>query len=202
MEGNGDWAGALGALEGWCAGAAGGAGAAGAAPGAAAAGGGLGAAFGAVAVGGTFDRLHAGHRLLLAAAALAVREGGTLYLGVSADTLLEGKAHRDLIQGYAERAAAAEAFVRAVHPGLLVAAGPLEDPREPPLAATLREMEALVVSRETTGGADWIQGVRRDLGFAPLRVLVVGLVGGGEGGAKLSSTALREEEAAQGRGPS
>ena len=140
--------------------------------------------------------------LLLAAAALAVREGGTLYLGVSADTLLEGKAHRDLIQGYAERAAAAEAFVRAVHPGLLVAAGPLEDPREPPLAATLREMEALVVSRETTGGADWIQGVRRDLGFAPLRVLVVGLVGGVEEGTKLSSTALREEEAAHGRGPS
>jgi len=154
-------------------------------------------------VGGTFDRLHAGHRLLLAAAALAVREGGTLYLGVSADALLEGKAHRDLIQGYAERAAAAEAFVRAVHPGLQVAAGPLEDPREPPLAATLREMEALVVSRETTGGADWIQGVRRDLGFAPLRVLVVGLVGGGaEEGTKLSSTALREEEAAHGQGPS
>jgi len=153
-------------------------------------------------VGGTFDRLHAGHRLLLAAAALAVREGGTLYLGVSADALLEGKAHRDLIQGYAERAAAAEAFVRAVHPGVQVAAGPLENPREPPLAATLREMEALVVSRETTAGADWIQGVRRDLGFAPLRVLVVGLVGGGGEGTKLSSTALREEEAAHGRGPS
>jgi pantetheine-phosphate adenylyltransferase len=83
-----------------------------------------------------------------------------------------------------------------------VAAGPLENPREPPLAATLREMEALVVSRETTAGADWIQGVRRDLGFAPLRVLVVGLVGGVEEGTKLSSTALREEEAAHGRGPS
>ena len=158
--------------------------------------GGGGAAFAAVAVGGTFDRLHAGHRLLLAAAALAVGEGGTLYLGVSADGLLEGKKHRELIQSYAERAAAAEAFVRDVNPSARVAAGPLEDPAEPPLAATLREMDALVVSHETVGGAEWIQGVRRDRGLKPLEVLVVGLVAQGHaaGGEKISSTALREAE--------
>ena len=158
------------------------------------------AAYAAVAVGGTFDRLHAGHRLLLAAAALAVAEGGTLYLGVSADGLLEGKKHRELIQGYAERAAAAEAFVRDVNPSARVAAGPLEDPAEPPLAATMREMGALVVSQETVGGAEWIQGVRRDRGLKPLEVLVVGLVGQGHaaGGDKISSTALREAESGRG----
>ena len=44
-----------------------------------------------VAVGGTFDRLHAGHRLLLASAAACVAAGGTAYVGVTGDSLLVSK---------------------------------------------------------------------------------------------------------------
>ena len=45
--------------------------------------------FAAGAVGGTFDRLHAGHRLLLATAAAAT--DGVLYVGVTGDSLLRKK---------------------------------------------------------------------------------------------------------------
>jgi len=161
-----------------------------------------------VAVGGTFDRLHAGHRLLLAAtAALA---GRTAYLGVTDDALLAGKANRALLQPLAARRDAAAAFLRSVRPGLAVTSGVLSDPSAPTAAETDAGMQALVVSRETLAGAQAINAGRAHRGFAPLAVAVVGLVhGGGRGGGggdgsgggqgtdgKLSSTQLREREAA------
>jgi phosphopantetheine adenylyltransferase len=162
-----------------------------------------------VAVGGTFDRLHAGHRLLLAATALAARE--RVFAGVTADALLAGKARRELLQPYAERAAAAESYSRRVRPSLQVRTGALRDPKEPTQAELDPDMRALVVSRETVRGGEAINEGRRARGFAPLELVVVGLVGDGGGGGggggdddggdcvdvagKISSTALREQEA-------
>ena len=59
------------------------------------------------------------------------------------------------------------------------------------------EMEALVVSRETTKGADEINAWRAEHGSRPLTIVVVDLVGnqGSAGSNKLSSTRLRHEEA-------
>jgi phosphopantetheine adenylyltransferase len=65
------------------------------------------------------------------------------------------------------------------------------------MAAEIEEIEALVVSEETTKGADAINVARRERGFAPLAVVTVGLVGGQDVASKLSSTALRQAEAAQ-----
>ena len=170
-----------------------------------------------VAVGGTFDRLHAGHRLLLAATALAAQRH--VFAGVTSDALLANKARRELLQAYEERAAAAERYCLRVRPGLSVRTGALRDPKEPTQAELDPEMQALVVSRETVRGGEAINEGRRARGFAPLELVVVGLVGGGgEGGGggggeaggggggddendtvdvagKISSTALREREA-------
>lgn len=44
---------------------------------------GLPLSFRRVAVGGTFDRLHAGHELLLAATALVAQQGGYVFVGVT-----------------------------------------------------------------------------------------------------------------------
>jgi len=154
-------------------------------------------------VGGTFDRMHAGHRLLLATASAVTRSGDspTVFIGVTGDVLLTNKRHRDLIESYEVRASKAASFVAKTRPPtspLLIECGPLDD--GPPLAATVRDMRALVVSRETLKGGEAIQEARRDAGFPPLRVCVVGLVKGRAGkgrgdDGKVSSTALRADAA-------
>ena len=154
-------------------------------------------------MGGTFDRMHAGHRLLLATASAVTRsrDAPTVYVGVTGDVLLRNKRHRDLIEPYEARATAAASFVAKTRPPtapLAVKCGPLDD--GPPLAATVADMRALVVSRETLAGGEAIQEARKDAGLAPLRVTCVGLVKGragkgrGEDG-KVSSTALRADAA-------
>lgn len=149
-----------------------------------------------VAVGGTFDRLHAGHRLLLAATALAAAR--RVYVGVTADELLAKKAHREWLQPYEARCAAALGFMRAVRPTLDAEAGALRDPAAPTQAELDPGMEALVVSRETLAGGEAINRGRAARGFAPLRLLVVGVVGERADGSKLSSSELRERDAAAG----
>ena len=166
--------------------------------------------FDQVAVGGTFDRLHAGHRLLLAASALAAER--RLFIGITGDKLLSSKKHPELLQPFVERANAAVAFARKVRPGERVFAvdvGALLDPKEPTGAETEPGMQALVVSKETVSGGEAINAGRKQRGFRPLALLVVGLVGssseGGQGGqahdeepeGKISSTDLRAAEAAK-----
>ena len=164
--------------------------------------------FDQVAVGGTFDRLHAGHRLLLAASALAAEQ--RLFIGVTGDKLLSKKKHAELLQPFSERSGAAVAYARKVRPeaDLRVDVGSLLDPKEPTGAETEEGMQALVVSKETVSGGEAINAGRARRGFRPLALLVVGLVGsdggGGRGGneeeeveAKISSTDLRAAEAAK-----
>ena len=82
-----------------------------------------------------------------------------------------------------------------VRPAAVVTAGPLEDPREPPIAATDAAFDGIVVSEETIPGAVAINDVRRGLGFEPLRVVVVGLLAPKAGAPKLSSSDLRALDA-------
>jgi phosphopantetheine adenylyltransferase len=62
-------------------------------------------------------------------------------------------------------------------------------------------MQALVVSQETLPGGQAINSGRASRGFEQLQLVVVGLVGGGAD-SKLSSTALREADAAAAGGES
>lgn len=84
--------------------------------------------YGTVVVAGTFDRLHAGHRLLLTSAALVCAPDATLFVGVTGDKLTARKRRRELLQPYAQREAAALAFLRGIRPGLRVQAGELDNP--------------------------------------------------------------------------
>jgi len=156
-------------------------------------------AFPHVSVGGTFDRLHGGHRLLLTVAALVA--SSVLFVGVSGDALLQGKRHAALVQPFAAREAAARAFLTAVRPGLRIESSELSEAA--PKAATMAAMQCCVVSRETAQGGAALQQARATRGLPPLTLLVVDLVGAAGGGQeavplgrKLSSSALRELEAA------
>ena len=152
-----------------------------------------------VSVGGTFDRLHAGHRLLLAAAMRAVKPGGTLYVGVTSSELLANKSYGEYVESYEARAASVGAFLAACDPtGTVdVRVGPLD--KNPPLAATVREMRGLVISKETIAGAEALNDMRASAGFDALRFIVVDVVGASSDGDaardKLSSTKLRARDA-------
>lgn len=151
--------------------------------------------FETVAVGGTFDRFHAGHRLLLGATALVSTK--RVFIGISDAQLLENKTGKEMLQSYETRSGRAVEFIRAVRSTLDVTTGPLTDPNQPPLCATEEDFDAIVVSEETLGGAVWINEHRKKLGFHPLAIVVVGLLlrKGGSDGDKISSSDLRAKEA-------
>lgn len=154
------------------------------------------------AVGGTFDHLHAGHRLLLAAAALVTSK--TVYVGIAGEKLLASKKNADLLEPFEKRSATASAYIKACRPDLDVEISALLDPKEPPKAATMADITALVISRETVGGADKLADMRRDHGIEePLQFVIVDLVGAESQeptAAKLSSSGIRKSMASTGTG--
>lgn len=142
-----------------------------------------------VVVGGTFDRLHAGHRLLLTAAAWASKR--KLWIGVASASLLGRKAHGELIAPYEQRAAGAVEFAKSVRPDLeTIAVSELKDAAGP--SGTDASVSAMVVSRETRSSADKINSTRAATGLPLMRVITVDVLSGGA--AKLSSSALREKD--------
>lgn len=153
------------------------------------------AAVDVMCVGGTFDRLHAGHRHMLALCVLLAR--AAVHVGVTAAALLRAKAHRALIQDYAVRRAALLRTLWLMHPRLAYRFEPLTDPAGP--AQRLARIQAIVVSAETVRGAALINARRAARAMAPLRVFVVGFIPPPTGLAadalgKLSSSSLRAVE--------
>lgn len=141
-----------------------------------------------VAVGGTFDRLHAGHRLLLTMAALSSR--GAVSIGVTTAELISRKADSHLIEPWRARAAACVQFVRSVSSKLAkVEASQLVDSTG--IAASQPDVDALVISKETIKGGALVNEQRIANGFAPLKFIVVDLLLI-EPSVKLSSTFLRK----------
>ena len=69
----------------------------------------------------------------------------------------------------------------------------------PTVAATDERMQALVVSKETIPGAEEINKYRKNAGYAELHIVVVNLIADTQAvqGGKVSSTAIREQDAAR-----
>lgn len=124
--------------------------------------------FSRVAIGGTFDRLHNGHKKLLALAAGCT--SGVLVVGISGDALLANKRNASKISSYAVRQQEVLNFLRLVKPLLVVEPVELSDPYGP--TVTDASIEALVASSETLPGAEKINKLRKEKGFQPLAVLI------------------------------
>lgn len=142
-----------------------------------------------VAVGGTFDRLHAGHRLLLTAAAWVARR--KVYIGVTSPAMLRHKQHAELIESFDERAENARRFVLRTKPELLVTQSELTNSAG--IAGVEPTLEALVVSRETLKGGNAVNEIRKANNLPPVALIVVSVLFQPEG--KLSSTLLRKHGA-------
>ncbi|CAK9865134.1 unnamed protein product [Sphagnum jensenii] len=149
--------------------------------------------FSAVVLGGTFDRLHAGHHLLLKAAAELARE--LVVVGISTGPMLVNKELAHLIQPFDVRRAAVEKYIKSVKPGLEVQIEPIVDAYGPSI--TDEALEAIVVSQETMKGGEAVNKKRAERGLSQLQVKVVDLVVEEGCSEKVSSTLLRQRDAQQ-----
>eukprot|EP01062_Namystynia_karyoxenos_P019363 TRINITY_DN17275_c0_g1_i1.p1 TRINITY_DN17275_c0_g1~~TRINITY_DN17275_c0_g1_i1.p1 ORF type:complete len:772 (+),score=250.67 TRINITY_DN17275_c0_g1_i1:113-2317(+) len=157
----------------------------------------------AACMGGTFDRFHLGHKLLLAAAAASVRDGGYLFCGCSGDALLRDKKLGELLEDYGLRAAVVGGYLRAIRPEVRYEVGELKDGYGPSI--TDPAFDAIVVSEETAAGGAKCNEKRAEKGMPPMAVVSVGLVSAADGAlteglahdAKLSSSGLRRAQVGQ-----
>lgn len=129
--------------------------------------------FPVVALGGTFDRLHAAHKFLLHLGYFLARE--KLIVGVMADDLLQTKTHADLVQPLNQRLDGVNAFLGRLGDGSIKldvleihdALGPTKsDPN----------VQALVVSRETLSGGEYVNATRKKSGLQELELFVVDVI--------------------------
>lgn len=146
-----------------------------------------------VAVGGTFDHLHDGHKILLSASAFLT--GKTLIIGVTGPELLKKKKYLEYLQSYNERVQSVKSFLHNIRPSLTPDVYEINDICGP--TAKIENVDALVVSLESSKGADYINNVRSQLGWKELQVYTIGVVGGSDSDKfenKLSSTGYRKLE--------
>ncbi|GAV29213.1 hypothetical protein PMKS-002695 [Pichia membranifaciens] len=151
------------------------------------------AAIPVVAVGGTFDHLHDGHKILLSASAFLTEK--TLIVGVTGPELLKKKQYLEYMQSYNERVKSVETFLHKIRPSLMPDVYQINDICGP--TAKIENVDALVVSLESSKGADYVNNVRSQLGWKELQVYTIGVVGGSDSDKfenKLSSTGYRRLE--------
>lgn len=125
--------------------------------------------FKVVALGGTFDRMHNGHRSLLTLAASCC--GDKLVVGITCAELLSSKKNASEIYAFVKREKDVKEFLSIVKPTLKVATVGLVDPFGP--TVTDKDIEAIVVSSETIGGARKINQIRSEKSLRPLKILVL-----------------------------
>jgi len=140
-----------------------------------------------VATGGTFDHIHRGHLALLQK---SFEVGETVVIGVTSDSFAnkEGKVPD---QSYEQRVSALEQMLKSGFPGRKYVIAKLDDYFGPGIAS--KEVEAIVVSRETAARVPLANSMREKKGFPPLEVVEVGYVLA-EDSQPISSTRIRKGE--------
>lgn len=145
-----------------------------------------------VAVGGTFDHLHDGHKILLTVSAFLT--GRRLIVGVTGPGLLGNKKYVEYMESFEIRVRNVNSFVKIIKPGLFPDIYEINDVCGP--TAQVESIDALVVSLESYKGAEFVNNKRRQLGWKPLDVYTIGVLGGNEEtfNHKMSSTDYRKAE--------
>nr|GAT53295.1 predicted protein [Mycena chlorophos] len=155
--------------------------------------------FPVVALGGTFDHLHAGHKILLSMGAWLATE--KLIVGVTDDALLVRKVHAEVLQPLPERIDIVRAFLNKFKPGLVYDLVPINDVYGP--TGWDRNIQGLVVSKETASGAAAIASHRAEHNLPALETFTIDVISATETDisaadaeymkqAKMSSTYIRE----------
>ncbi|KYH41756.1 MAG: phosphopantetheine adenylyltransferase [Candidatus Bathyarchaeota archaeon B63] len=144
--------------------------------------------FRVVGVGGTFDEFHRGHRTLLEK---AFEVGDLVWIGLSTDEFARKLRKGHEIASYEARERELRRFLEERGFSSRVKITPLRDPYGP--AATSKQIEAIVVSRETEPAARRINLLRRRNRLRPLEVIVIDMVPA-ENHIAISTTRIRRGE--------
>jgi len=144
-----------------------------------------------VVLGGTFDRIHAGHKLLLAMSCLSTRQ--RLLIGVSDGPLLEEKTLKEALSSLEGRKERLRNYLESTCPGIKYEIVPIVDPFGPSIVD--KDLQCIVVSKETEKGGASVNKRRIAAGLSELKIQVVDLVGpeDGDESTKVSSTLLRKQ---------
>lgn len=145
--------------------------------------------FPVAALGGTFDHLHDGHKILLTVAAYVAHH---VIVGVTGPKLLVKKKYSEWMELLDVRMRLVMEFFRRVSPTVDFRIYEINDVYGP--TGFLRAIDALVISDETTLGAQAVNKHRAELGLEELFIISVDVLGGSEAdgwAGKLSSTEIR-----------
>lgn len=141
-----------------------------------------------VFVAGTFDHLHAGHNAILTAACEA---GEEVTVGLTSDLFIKNFKQNVPVAPFADRKKVLEAWLADHGFGEKTLIAPIDDPYEP--AASLTDLEVLVVTDETKARGEEVNRIRKENGLTPLGLLVVPLVAAADT-KPVSSTRVRDGE--------
>ncbi|KAJ9591691.1 hypothetical protein L9F63_001778 [Diploptera punctata] len=125
-----------------------------------------------VVLGGTFDRLHAGHKILLSEAVLRCTK--QLTVGVTETMMLKSKVLWEMIQPCPDRMSLVEDFLEDIDSSLQYDVVPIYDPFGPTKEDPTFEL--IVVSAETYKGGLKVNEIRQKNGLSPLEIHAVDLL--------------------------
>ncbi|KAF8971573.1 hypothetical protein BDZ97DRAFT_1787150 [Flammula alnicola] len=124
------------------------------------------------ALGGTFDHLHAGHKILLSMGAYITSR--KLIVGITDDALLKNKANQHVLEKLPTRIQKVHDFLKFFKPEIVADIVPINDVYGP--TGWDPDIQALVVSKETIGGAEAIAKHREACNLPALQTFLIDVI--------------------------
>jgi pantetheine-phosphate adenylyltransferase len=139
-----------------------------------------------IAIGGTFDKFHKGHMSFLA---FAFSIGENVLIGLTTDEYVSKFKKDSIISPFEKRKKKLESFLEKKHFLSRAKIIPISDLYGPTLTID-EEIEAIVVTEDSTGGGEKINEKRRELGLPKLPLIIAPLAK--EEGMVISSANIRK----------